>query len=159
MSKFRYCPVCGNILMGGSSYCMYCAKPVENVIESIHETGYYSEKARQKFITDERGLFGSQRRFRWYEILLEEEISKNQLFDKDKFEQMVIRRDKASQNILSYLNNNFTHNKNVPKCPTCGSTNITKISAVKRATHAYAFGLFSKTAKSQFECKNCGYKW
>lgn len=46
-----------------------------------------------------------------------------------------------------------------PKCPTCGSTNIKKISGTSKAVGAVAFGLFSKTAKSQFKCKNCGYKW
>lgn len=46
-----------------------------------------------------------------------------------------------------------------PTCPTCGSTNIQKISGISRAAHGYMFGLFSKTAKSQFCCKNCGYKW
>lgn len=48
---------------------------------------------------------------------------------------------------------------NKPKCPTCQSTNIKKISALSRGAHAYAFGLFSKTARSQFECLNCGYKF
>lgn len=46
-----------------------------------------------------------------------------------------------------------------PKCPTCQSINIEKISGAKRAVHGIAFGLLSNTAKSQFECKNCGYKW
>ncbi len=46
-----------------------------------------------------------------------------------------------------------------PKCPTCGSTNISKISATSKALGAIGFGLLSKTAKSQFKCKNCGYKW
>ena len=46
-----------------------------------------------------------------------------------------------------------------PKCPTCGSTNIQKISGVSKAVGAVAFGLFSKTAKSQFKCLNCDYKW
>lgn len=47
----------------------------------------------------------------------------------------------------------------VPRCPTCQSDNIVKISAAKRVTHGAAFGLLSKTAFSQFECKNCGYRW
>lgn len=46
-----------------------------------------------------------------------------------------------------------------PKCPTCGSNNVNKISTMNRAVHGYAFGLFSKTARSQFECLDCGYKW
>lgn len=48
---------------------------------------------------------------------------------------------------------------NKPKCPTCSSTNIEKISSFDKAAGAVMFGLFSKTAKSQFKCRNCGYKW
>ncbi len=56
--------------------------------------------------------------------------------------------------------NNSNQNKiNTPKCPTCQSTNIKSISGTKRAVHGYAFGLYSKTARSQFECSDCGYKW
>lgn len=50
-------------------------------------------------------------------------------------------------------------NSNIPKCPTCGSTNVKKLSDIKKATHALTFGLFSATARSQFECLNCHYKW
>ena len=46
-----------------------------------------------------------------------------------------------------------------PHCPTCNSTNVKKISELRRGAHAVAWGLFSTTARSQFECKNCGYKW
>lgn len=46
-----------------------------------------------------------------------------------------------------------------PHCPTCGSTNVKKISDLRKAGGAIMFGLFSKTARSQFECGNCGYKW
>lgn len=48
---------------------------------------------------------------------------------------------------------------NRPKCPTCGSTNIRKISASAKMAGAIGFGLFSKTARSQFECLDCKYKW
>lgn len=46
-----------------------------------------------------------------------------------------------------------------PKCPTCGSPDVYKISDIDKGIHAFMWGLFSKTARSQFECKNCGYKW
>lgn len=49
--------------------------------------------------------------------------------------------------------------KNIPKCSTCSSTNIRKISTTRKVAGAIGFGLLSKTAKSQFECKDCGYKW
>lgn len=50
-------------------------------------------------------------------------------------------------------------NNEVPKCPTCGSTDIQKISTTSKIAGAAMFGFFSKTAKSQFKCKNCGNKW
>lgn len=46
-----------------------------------------------------------------------------------------------------------------PHCPTCNSTNIKKISNLRRGVHSVAWGLLSTTARSQFECKHCGYKW
>lgn len=49
--------------------------------------------------------------------------------------------------------------KNVPRCPVCNSSNIQKISGASRITHGLAFGLFSKTARSQFKCNHCGNKW
>lgn len=47
----------------------------------------------------------------------------------------------------------------IPKCPTCSSTKVKRISGTAKAAGAVAFGLFSKTARSQFKCENCGYKW
>ncbi len=54
---------------------------------------------------------------------------------------------------------NRLQQQNKPKCPTCGSTNVKKISTVSKVAGASMFGLFSKTARSQFKCNNCGYKW
>lgn len=46
-----------------------------------------------------------------------------------------------------------------PKCPTCGSTNINKISATSKATNALLFGLFGNKRNKQYQCNNCGYEW
>ena len=48
---------------------------------------------------------------------------------------------------------------NVPKCPTCGSTNIKRISGTKRWVGTGIFGLASSSALKSYECKNCSYKW
>lgn len=49
--------------------------------------------------------------------------------------------------------------KNAIKCPTCGSTNVERISTTAKVAGVVTFGLLSKTARSQFKCKHCGYKW
>ena len=49
--------------------------------------------------------------------------------------------------------------QNIPKCPTCQSTNVTKISTTKKAFGFAAVGVFSSNFGKTMECKNCGYKW
>lgn len=68
-------------------------------------------------------------------------------------------KDAIDSKVNKYLDNIHKENLNVPTCPTCSSTNITKVSTTSKVAGAVAFGLFSKTARSQFKCNNCGYKW
>ena len=50
-------------------------------------------------------------------------------------------------------------NDNTPHCPTCGSTNVEKISVGKKVVGGALFGLFSSNVRKTMCCKNCGYKW
>ena len=52
-----------------------------------------------------------------------------------------------------------TKQTNVPKCLTCGSTNIKKISATKRYVSTGLFGLASSDLGHTQQCNDCGYKW
>lgn len=52
-----------------------------------------------------------------------------------------------------------TSSSNKPKCPTCGSTNIKKISGTKRWLSTGLFGLASSNIGKSMCCQNCGYKW
>lgn len=47
----------------------------------------------------------------------------------------------------------------IPKCPTCGSPNIKKISATKRWVGVGLFGLASSDVGKTMQCEDCGYKW
>lgn len=48
---------------------------------------------------------------------------------------------------------------NIPKCPTCGSTNVHPISSGKKAIGFLAVGVFSSNFGKSYECGNCKYKW
>lgn len=63
------------------------------------------------------------------------------------------------RNQVQQQQNNMQINSNTIKCPTCSSTKVKRISGTAKVAGAVAFGLFSKTARSQFKCENCGYKW
>lgn len=61
----------------------------------------------------------------------------------------------------SALNDVHAQPQNLPKCPTCGSTNIRHISSTERGVNAVMFGFFGNKRKCQFEClnPNCRYRW
>lgn len=52
----------------------------------------------------------------------------------------------------------FSH-INIPKCPTCGSTNISKISTTSKVVGFATVGVFSSNFGKTMHCKQCGYKW
>lgn len=52
-----------------------------------------------------------------------------------------------------------SQNSNIPKCPTCGSTNIKRISTANRAVSIGLFGLLSGKIGKNYECRNCKAKW
>ncbi len=52
-----------------------------------------------------------------------------------------------------------SQNSNGPKCPTCGSTDIKRISTANRAVSIGLFGLLSGKIGKNYECRNCKAKW
>lgn len=47
----------------------------------------------------------------------------------------------------------------IPRCPTCGSTNIQKVNVSGRAIGGLVFGRLSVEGRAQFFCKDCRYQW
>lgn len=80
------------------------------------------------------------------------------LKEKDPIE-FQLKMSQFKTQLEQHESNNNSNNTNVLKCPTCGSTRVKKISTTSKVTGAAMFGLFSKTARSQFKCEQCGYKW
>lgn len=86
-------------------------------------------------------------------------ISRNDLFIKLVKECNDAPKEFNCESMTDFHNRQQSIRSSKPKCPTCGSANISKISATSKAIGAIGFGLLSKTARSQFKCNKCGYKW
>lgn len=72
-----------------------------------------------------------------------------------------LKMSQFKANLKQQENNEKTtkQDTNIPKCPTCGSSNIEKISLGKKAVGGALFGLFSSDVRKTMHCKNCGAKW
>lgn len=148
MKKY-YCEFCGRFIPCGlETYnrCTFCMSKITPK-KTLHDFEYYRNKSKE--------VYGDIAHIN--QILIDEEASKSPNFDLEKHQ--LAFKEYSKEEIQAILNKNRKENPNIPKCPTCGSTNIKKISSVSKAAHGLAFGLFSKTARSQFECLNCHYKW
>lgn len=55
----------------------------------------------------------------------------------------------------------FADERAIPviKCPTCGSTDVERISTMTKAVNIWAFGLFGNKRNKQFKCNTCRYMW
>ena len=49
--------------------------------------------------------------------------------------------------------------KFIPRCPTCNSPNIRKISSTEKMVDIGLFGILGTIRKKQFHCNLCGYEW
>lgn len=71
-----------------------------------------------------------------------------------------LEREKQSK-VIDYTHNYdpINNTQNVPKCPTCSSTDIKKISGLSKVGSVAIWGLLSRKVHKQWHCNNCGSEW
>lgn len=141
MGHYKYCPKCGEI----------------NFIDSITNCHFCNEPY---VITDYKWSLDDGDR-NMYKIILEEYAKPNPLFDEELYNKRIALEKSQQQATLDmmYMEKQQAQRANVPKCPTCGSTNVEKISTAQKAFGFALVGLFSSNLGKTMHCKNCGYKW
>ena len=136
--KIKCCPKCGDIeMLGLEEDCSYCGY-------QLQDTEYYFTES-----VDHGNLKPEIRK-----AIFEKYIKNSPLYSEETVKD---REEKESWERIN-LPSSYKH-KNTPKCPTCGSTNIEKISAGKKAIGFVAVGIFSSNLGKTMHCKQCGYKW
>lgn len=89
------------------------------------------------------------------ETVREEYVYGNPQFNQKKYEKREQKdQERIARNIagLSPLDNH-------PKCPTCGSENLSRISGIGTISIFGNFGITNGDAGKTFKCNNCGYRW
>ena len=147
MGLTHYCEKCGRICPTANPVCDVCTSNMKELPEK-YEYNWLNDDVKQEIYNT---LVKPSPEFDQYLFDHREEIrAKN----RQEFQEW-LNYDPNSKKKKSKSNNSSYQ----PHCPTCGSPNVTKISVTRKAVGAGLFGLFSKTARSQFQCSDCGYKW
>lgn len=78
----------------------------------------------------------------------------------EKYEAINKAKQEAQQKRIAELKRQAEEDKKyIPKCPTCGSTNVRPISGLNRAGSMFMWGIMSSKIGKTYECLNCKYKW
>ena len=131
------CPKCAGITGGKSreeNICRYCNIPrIETDVDimDVIKNNDVEEELKQRYCYN------------------------NQLYDPELAEKI----DKEVNENVRNIHPTPMQSPNVPKCPTCGSTNIKRISTANRAVSIGLFGLLSGKIGKNYECRNCKAKW
>lgn len=183
--NLAFCPICGLIINKNSPYCPQCENQIEPVLafvqkEELEGVAYKrfgdASKFAQLLINDNitkrynpniditlrndpsvTEVILSRKQIEEYESKYGKVDSEHQM--KVLQENLEDNRRRLAKITARYRDAQNTNTAVKRKCPVCGSTNVRTISMVKRAGMGAMFGLFSKTARSQFECLNCKNKF
>lgn len=148
-----YCDKCGKIWIifhpytHNSMLCDMCKNTIKAVpdkyFENLSNEGLLlSKDMEQQLIND---LVLTSPNFDQYYFDNKNEIKEQQ--------------DREYDAKMEYGKSILEEKSRVPKCPTCNSANIEKISTGKKVLGGAMFGLLSSDVRNTMHCKNCGYKW
>lgn len=83
------------------------------------------------------------------------DLTPSQKEEKNRIKIERLQREREHEELLKAIQ----QNNNTPKCPTCHSTNISKIGTLNRMVSVGLFGLASSKIGKTHKCNNCGATW
>lgn len=101
-------------------------------------------------------------RYQMYKLATKDFESYQKIIVAKEQDELRIQKERfAIQANKSKTQQNYSENEktNVPKCPTCGSTDLTRLTASSRFIDRMAYGALSPEGKAQFRCNKCEYLW
>lgn len=151
----QYCPRCGwiNIIVLGDreDECLYCKHKMRDTNELYYEINDIVNNSnidnRHEYVMIHYVYRSPEYRKKY----------KDQREQKEKEElEEAKRRSNAEFTAKFFAERNSV---GLPKCPSCGSTNISKIGVGERALSVGMFGMLSKKIGKTHKCNNCGNMW
>ena len=154
------CLKCGNIQSpydGNKDICIICNCKMEQIPE-----GYgFSDEEIEKVLSS-NDLDFNEYWERNEQRLLDEIISKSPEFDINLYnsrDSILQLKQQQQEESIARGKAILEEKSRVPKCPCCGSTNISQIGAVSRVVSTSFFGLASNKIGKTHKCNNCGTTW
>lgn len=167
MGKVMYCERCGQVYhIAFSKKCDFCKTKMKLLPEEL--------KYKYHIFVEDWAQTSDEEELLRKENFVMNELANNPLFSVEDYKKQVQKKIQLNQKIneleekkaLERMHKNIRRMQNeadkvncIPKCPTCGSTNVVKISLAQKAVGGAMVGLYSSDIRNTMHCKNCGAKW
>ena len=140
MGRLSYCRRCGRIVIEDAGLpCDYC---------------YYTlSEIPERFLFDRLTI-----KKELEEQFINEYIKSSREFDQSLFDRRDADLEEYRNQMLDVIRE-AKEGSAGPKCPSCGSSNISKIGTVNRLISTSIFGLASSKIGKTHKCNNCGSTW
>jgi len=148
----KYCPKCKMNFSDEFDECIYCGEDLKDGIIETEDT--VSEKSISE-LSDAEIL----EKYSDYRKRIEKQTGRQMTDFEFLSGIMEARRDSLNHQAETYFASNKEANVSKPKCSTCQSENIQKISAMTKAGSVALWGIFSQKVKKQWHCNSCGSEW
>lgn len=129
------CPNCGRLKYWPDISCMHCSCVMVNYQRWTNA----DEKGKKKILSEYKQP-STYHPVEGHPDLLEED-------------------DKIDAKVRKELAEEQARKQYTPKCPTCGSPNLSKIGAGSKLLDVAFWGFASGKVRKQFHCDDCGYEW
>ena len=146
----KYCPKCKNNFSDAFDECVYCGSELKNGTIEIEDI--QTEKQIYE-MTDAEILD----KYSNYKKRIEDQTGHKMTDSEFLLGIKEARRDSSKHQADKYTKN--IQESNVPRCPTCQSTDIKKISDLSKAVSVAMWGIFSRKVHKQWHCNNCDSEW
>lgn len=147
----KICPKCRGLYFDQDQQCNNCKIELldkDNFNTALGE--YYQMNHSQRVANRYNPRYKILCRYQFPEIYEYDEQKSQQEYE-------VLQRRAQQKRIEKECLEKKTH---VPKCPTCGSTNLSKITTAHKAGKIILFGIFGMGDNGKtWKCKNCGSKF
>lgn len=167
MGKVMYCEKCGQVYhIAFSKKCDFCKTRMKLLPEEL--------KYKYHIFVEDWLQTSDEEKISRRENFVMGELTSNPLFSLKDYKKQVQRQVQRYQKIIEYDKRKMLEQqaKNlaqmqiendkqncIPKCPCCGSSNVSKIGAVSRAISTSYLGLASSMIGKTHKCNNCGTTW
>lgn len=179
------CSECGGTISTKATFCPHCGAPAEEmkniencvnydgeqmdatkVIETMHNKSGSVKRAIWD-MCDEAGIPEDDKTISGFIFQIYDLFEKKYGYEPEHLDLIIppseeeilqreYERQRAEQERMQLQQKQVQH---TPHCPICQSTKIERLGFGTKAAAVLMFGVASSTARGQFICKNCGYKF